>query len=139
MLGRCRNTVVDPGQSISIGQCVCLLVVHPPPPPLTSRHSISAWQVCHPLQPRALDNTVSLQLIHTPLLIFNNDLIQVDIWYCSYYAPRLRPIWTWYWNDRNATTKYSQTRAAVARHYWLHFLLQILPVRRVGLRIPLLE
>ena len=75
---------------------VCVFAGSAPPPPpaplLTSRHAISVWQVCHPLQPRALDNAVSLQLIHTPLLIFNNDLIQVDIWYCFYYAPRLRPI-----------------------------------------------
>ena len=35
------------------------------------------WQVRHLSQQQAIDDEIWLQLIHTPLLIFNNDLIQV--------------------------------------------------------------
>ena len=58
-------------------KCVlCLLVVH--------ALSLSCQSTMHlvdlpPLQPRAIDDAVSLQLIHTPLLIFNNYLIQAHM------------------------------------------------------------
>ena len=100
----------------------------PPPPPLTfppicnNAHNMCATFYKHGW----MNNTVSLQLIHTPLLIFNDDFIQVCLWnvFCfttvglSEHDILVECIGIIKMRWRNIT-----------RHHWLHILFQILDVQ----------